>query len=234
MWCFWLGWRLVELTQEAWRAFASVTHIVLHVVQILALLNLSLGHMNRITQSCDLLLYPLHPVLTYHSDFLPVRIIIIFDVTTVVDLALCQFQWAAVCYSWSLPGQGWGCHWRFSVRVDRLGAAVLSALAGLGEGWHTTDREVVNKPSNLECYTKLVALIQEHINGVFFFFADWSMSNLHIRVYSFAVNLWGWKIGRNTWISVELIFLQTLGQPHLIQNEVSVFICVYVCACTWV
>jgi len=52
--------------------------------------------------------------------------------------------------------------------VDRLGAAVLSALAGLSEGWHTTDREVVNKPSNPECYTKLVALIQEPINGIFF------------------------------------------------------------------
>lgn len=51
--------------------------------------------------------------------------------------------------------------------MDRLGAAVLPALAGLGEGWHTTDREVVNKPSNLECYTKLVALIQELVNGFF-------------------------------------------------------------------
>ena len=51
--------------------------------------------------------------------------------------------------------------------MDRLGTAVLSALAGLGEGWHTTEREVVNKPSNPECYTKLVALIQELINGVF-------------------------------------------------------------------
>ena len=68
------------------------------------------------------------------------------------------------------------------------------------------------------------------------FFADWSRGNLHIRVYSVAVNLWGWKIGRNTWISVELIFLQTLGQPHLIQNEVSILICVYVhareCSCS--